>query len=51
VSIRAIGCRRDFADKIDAQKADYFLALKERQEFSELAFPATYDSPFITNTT
>jgi predicted transposase YbfD/YdcC len=28
VSIRAIGCRRDIADKIIAQKADYVLALK-----------------------
>ena len=51
VSIRAIGCRRDIADKIIAQKADYVLALKRTTGIFRIGVPATYNSPFMTKTT
>jgi hypothetical protein len=34
VSLRAIGCGRDIADKVIAQKADSMLALKDDRNFS-----------------
>jgi predicted transposase YbfD/YdcC len=51
VSIRAIGCRRDIADKIVAQKGRLRPLPQRTTGIFRIGVPATYDSPLIINTT